>query len=194
MYPVNTCYVWAIDDLYVLVWFCSPVTWWICHQLLQHAINDTLRMFKEQVETLPIAQPTPEIRAEVACLVARLIELTKTNQQAQREVLDWLRMEQGLEKPGQKLEEFARLTPDEWVAEIKKRRPKTAGTFRPAQLKAIREVYEDYAPAIQTRKAEALALEKRLSHLVNQAYGLTPEEVELMRKTAPPRMPIPSEI
>jgi hypothetical protein len=34
------------------------------------------------------------------------------------------------------------------------------------------------------------ALEGRLSHLVNQAYGLTPEEIALMWKTAPPRMPI----
>ena len=30
----------------------------------------------------------------------------------------------------------------------------------------------------------------RLSDLLNQAYGLTPEEVDLMWKTAPPRMPI----
>ncbi len=29
-------------------------------------------------------------------------------------------------------------------------------------------------------------------HLVNQAYGLTQEEIELMLKTAPPRMPIPT--
>jgi len=29
---------------------------------------------------------------------------------------------------------------------------------------------------------------------VNQAYGLTPEEIDLMWKTAPPRMPIKREI
>jgi hypothetical protein len=37
-----------------------------------------------------------------------------------------------------------------------------------------------------------LALERTLSDLVKQAYGLTSAEIELMRKTAPPRrMPIP---
>jgi hypothetical protein len=36
-----------------------------------------------------------------------------------------------------------------------------------------------------------LELERTLSDLVNQAYGLTPAEIELMWKTAPPRMPIP---
>ena len=43
---------------------------------------------------------------------------------------------------------------------------------------------------MQSRKTEALTLEHRLSDLVNQAYGLTPEEIDLMWKTAPPRMPI----
>jgi len=36
-----------------------------------------------------------------------------------------------------------------------------------------------------------LKLELTLSDLVNQAYGLTTAEIELLWKTAPPRMPIP---
>jgi hypothetical protein len=36
-----------------------------------------------------------------------------------------------------------------------------------------------------------LNLERTLSDLVNQAYSLTPAEIDLMWKTAPPRMPIP---
>jgi hypothetical protein len=40
--------------------------------------------------------------------------------------------------------------------------------------------------------AETLSLERTLSDLVNQAYVLTPAEIDLMWKTAPPRMPIPS--
>jgi hypothetical protein len=34
-----------------------------------------------------------------------------------------------------------------------------------------------------------LQLERQLSDLVNEAYGLTPDEVALMWQTAPPRMP-----
>ncbi|MEG4809402.1 hypothetical protein QUA82_17675 [Microcoleus sp. F8-D3] len=59
-----------------------------------------------------------------------------------------------------------------------------------AGLKAVRETYNQYALAILSRKAEALRLEHRLSDLVNQACGLTPEEIDLMWKTAPGRMPI----
>ena len=37
---------------------------------------------------------------------------------------------------------------------------------------------------------EALRLENEISCLVNEAYGLTPEEIALMWETAPPRMPV----
>ena len=43
----------------------------------------------------------------------------------------------------------------------------------------------------RARATETLTLERTLSDLVNQAYALTPAEIELMWQTAPPRMPIP---
>ncbi|MEG5083718.1 Eco57I restriction-modification methylase domain-containing protein [Microcoleus sp. AT8-B4] len=196
VYPVNTCYLWPTGNLYMLGWLCSPITWWICHHILQKGINDTLRMFREQVETLPIAPPTDSIRAEVELIVSRLIEIAKTNQQTHRDVLQWLEITYLIDKLGQKLEDFSALSFAEFVAEIRKRMPKTKSSdpLGVAGLKAVRETYNEYAPAIQSRKAEALRLEHRLSDLVNQAYGLTPEEIDLMWKTAPPRMPIARQI
>jgi hypothetical protein len=38
-------------------------------------------------------------------------------------------------------------------------------------------------------RAEAARLERRLSDLVNAAYGLTGAEIDLLWRTAPPRMP-----
>ena len=46
------------------------------------------------------------------------------------------------------------------------------------------------ATPVRQRQAAALGLERRLADLVNQAYGLTPEDVELLWRTAPPRMPV----
>ena len=43
----------------------------------------------------------------------------------------------------------------------------------------------------RARAAETLKLERTFSDLVNQAYDLTPAEIDLTWKTAPPRMPIP---
>lgn len=60
--------------------------------------------------------------------------------------------------------------------------------IEPAVERLIALSKESQSPVIE---AEMQRLEQQLSDLVNQAYGLTPEEVELMWHTAPPRMPIP---
>ena len=60
-------------------------------------------------------------------------------------------------------------------------------------LAAIRSLREEHTQTIlpaQALSKEAIELERKISDMVNQAYGLTPEEVGLMWKTAPPRMPI----
>jgi hypothetical protein len=58
-------------------------------------------------------------------------------------------------------------------------------------LKHLREEHAKTItpPAAAHQAAEALRLERQLGDLVNEAYGLTPEEVALIWKTAPPRMP-----
>ena len=73
---------------------------------------------------------------------------------------------------------------------MRKRRPKSAGKLSPAGLRALRDGYSEQATPVQQRQAEAQKLERRLADLVNQAYGLTPEEVDLLWRTAPPRMPV----
>jgi hypothetical protein len=60
-----------------------------------------------------------------------------------------------------------------------------------AALKGLREEHTRTILPAQALAREALALERGINDLVNEAYGLTPEEVALMRETAPPRMPIP---
>ncbi len=177
-------------DLCLLGWLNSPILWWYSHRSFTKMLSGSISPMGYLFEIIPIAPPTDEIRAQVEPKVSRLIELTQANQSAYRDVLNWLEIEQNIDKPGQKLEAFASLTSPEFVQELKKRRPKAAAGLSPAALKEIQQVYDDYAPAIQTRNAEATRLEHQLSDLVNQAYGLTPEEIDLMWKTAPPRMPI----
>jgi hypothetical protein len=185
-----TCFVLATSDSWLLSVLNSPLMWsWLWRNTI-HGKDEALRLKNIYTETIPIVPPTDEIGAEVEPIVSRLIEITKANQEAYRDVLYWLLIEQGIEKPGQKLEDFAILDADAFVQEVKKRKPKSAGGLSPAALKAVRQVYSDCTPEIQSRKTEALTLEHRLSDLVNQAYGLTPEEIDLMWKTAPPRMPI----
>jgi hypothetical protein len=59
-----------------------------------------------------------------------------------------------------------------------------------AALRSLREEHERTIVPAQALAAESKGLEHRISDLVNEAYGLTPEEVRLMWQTAPPRVPI----
>jgi hypothetical protein len=154
-----------------------------------HGKDEVLRLKNIYTETLPIAPPTDEIRVEAEQVVERLISLTRSGQQARRDMLDWLRTEFGVERPGQRLEDFASLDADAFVEEVRKRRPKSEGRLSPGALKELRAGYSEMATPVREGRNEAATLERRLSDLVNEAYGLTPEEVDLLWSTAPPRMP-----
>lgn len=176
-------------DLYLLAALNSPLLWWHNWRHFPHMKDEALAPVGYLLENLPIAAPTDKIRAEVESAVQRLLKLTKANQEANREVLDWLQIEHGIEKPGNKLGDFASQPINDFLKEVKKRRPKSTGSFSPGILKELKDVYNDYALPIQSRLSESLTLEHRISDLVNESYGLTPEEIDLMWKTAPLRMP-----
>jgi hypothetical protein len=81
------------------------------------------------------------------------------------------------------------MTADEFYEHVRKAR----GARKPLSAAAVQAVREEYAQTVQPMQAalrEAEGLEWRLSDLVNEAYGLTPDEVRLMWATAPPRMPL----
>jgi hypothetical protein len=70
---------------------------------------------------------------------------------------------------------------------------KVRGKKKPLSAAGLANLREEYARSIDPARvlaAEALTLENELSDLVNEAYGLTAEEVALMWETAPPRMPV----
>ena len=62
----------------------------------------------------------------------------------------------------------------------------------------MKSLRDEHTRTIEPARAQAGApirrefLERRLSDLVNEAYGLTPDEVALMWQTTPPRMPFRS--
>ncbi|MBE9231684.1 Eco57I restriction-modification methylase domain-containing protein, partial [Cuspidothrix issatschenkoi LEGE 03284] len=192
----NKTFILPTEDLFILAVLNSPLLWWYGQRIFTKMLSDSISPMGFLFETLPIAQPTTEIRAEVEEIVTRLIEITKLNGQVYKDVLDWLQVEYKIEKLGNKLEDFAALEFAEFVEEVRKRMPKPKTAKKASDplsitaFKALRQAYSDYVPEIQTRKNETVKLEKRLSDLVNQVYQLTPEEIELMWKTAPPRMPI----
>ncbi len=97
-------------------------------------------------------------------------------------------MEYAVEKPSQKLQDLAALDVDVLVAEVRKARGKKQ-PLTAAGLKALKDEYARSVAPLRAAAAEAQRLESRISELVNAAYGLTADEVALVWRTAPPRMP-----
>jgi SAM-dependent methyltransferase len=187
----NTAYFLPTDDTWVLAAANAPVTWWFAWRRAVHGKDEALRFIKEFVQDLPIPHPTPEQRQAADASVRRLIEITSRQQQTQRTLLDWLRVEYAIAKASNKLLAVAELDSDTWVAEVKRIRGKKL-PLTAAGVQGLRAEYSRTIEPARALAAETLNLECTLSDLVNQAYALTPAEIDLMWKTAPPRMPIPA--
>lgn len=97
----------------------------------------------------------------------------------------------GIEKPTQRLAALVELSADDLIAEVRKIRGRKA----PLSVLDVKQLKDEHTRSVLPLRAlagESLDLERRLSDLVNAAYGLTPADVALMWQTAPPRMPIPA--
>jgi hypothetical protein len=189
-YLLNTAYMWPTDDLYLLAVVNSPLLWAYMWRNAMHGKDEALRLIYSFIETLPIAPPSEVIRAEVVQAVSRIIQITRTNYEAGQLVLDWLHTEFDVQEPGTHLANVTELDVNAFVEEVRKRRAKTTGKLTPASLKDLQAGYAEQVVPIQRDRAEAIVLERKLSDLINAAYGLTPEEIELLWTTAPPRMPL----
>jgi hypothetical protein len=186
----NKTFFITAEDLYLLAVMNSPLMWWHNWRYLPHMKDEALSPVGFLMEELPIAEPTIAIREAAEKAVRRLIEITAQQQQTQRTLLDWLRMEYAIEKPGNKLQAMTELDSDTLVSEVKRIRGKKL-PLTAAGVQGLRDEYTRTLEPARALAAETLQLERTLNDLVNQAYALTPNEIDLIWKTAPPRMPIP---
>jgi hypothetical protein len=184
----NTVYLLPNADLWVTAVLNSAIAWWFSWRMAVHGKDEALRFFTVFVEDFPIPQPTAEQRGAADTTIGRLIEIAGMEQTMCHDLLDWLRVEHAIEKPSMRLQSPTSLDSDAFVAEVRKVRSKKSMLTAPA-LKSLRDEYARSIEPAKARAAEAVRLEKEVSRLVNEAYGLTASEVKLMWQTAPPRMP-----
>ena len=177
------------SDLYLVAVLNSPVMWWHNYRFLPHMKDEALAPVTYKIDALPIPKPTAAQRSETEAAVRRLIELTQQRQSGRAAVVDWLKVEFAVEKASMKLQEPAGLDAEAFIDEVKKGRKKKALSV--AEVKRLKDEYAASVVPLQGLAREADILERRVSDIVNAAFGLTPAEVKLMWDTAPPRMPIP---
>jgi hypothetical protein len=185
-YVNNTSYFLPCGDAWLITVLNAPIGRWFSWRRAQHGKDEALRYFTSFVERYPV--PRPLASHDVSADVLRLAQIQKLQQETHAAIADWLIHEFAMLKLPAKLSEATQLDGDAFVTAIRSRLPKKTG-LSAAQIARLRKEHADTIEPARLAAAEALKIERRLSDLVNAAFGLTPEEVELMWVTAPPRMP-----
>ncbi len=174
------------DDAWLLTTLNSPLLWWFNWRHLVHLKDEALNALGYLMEVVPIAGVRKHGEVEAAANALHAIR-TATHETA-RTLADWYRHDLDIPTIPTALREPFGLDADRFIAAIRKARGKAMlGT---AAIQHIRAEHARLVAPLARRLAEAERLERLLSDLVNEAYGLPAEDVALMWRTAPPRMPI----
>ena len=185
----NKGFLLESEDPWLVAALNSPAMWWHNWRYLVHLKDEALSPAGDKIVHVPIPCAKAQQLDATTPAVESIVDLTRTSAEATAAVLDVLRIEYHVETPGQVLGDFSNLGSDAFVHEVKKRRPKKGAALSPAGLKALRALFEAEAPKIVDKRARILDLERTIAAAVHEAYGLTVEDLELLRSTQPPRMP-----
>lgn len=181
----DTSYAIPTADAFIVSVLNSPIMWWYLWRAAQHCKDEGLRL-RSLLGKLPLPEADEETKAGADQMVVELRRLTEVENGGHQRMLSWLALEFGVEKPSQKLQNFSALGEHDFLCEIKKVKKRLSS----AEVGLLTREFQEIAPTIRKLRGEQLQLECQLSDIVNAAYGLTPEEIDLVRGTMPPRDPI----
>ncbi len=186
-YLNNTSYFLPTGDLYLLSLLNSSLLWWFNFRYLPHGKDEALRTFTFLIESLPIPKPSTGARVKIEELATALIKSTKSFAQARAAFLQWVTHETGIVKVPASLETPWQLQPEKFLAELKKAGLKHA---TPTSLQHLTHTFAKETAKLRANRTDALRLERELDELILNVYKLTPDEITLLRRTAPPRSPL----
>jgi hypothetical protein len=186
----NKAFFLPISSSSLLAALNSPLGWWVSWRHFLHMKDEALSNDGVKIAAFPISvglqsSSTDQIEITVS-EVASLIKIINTGTAS---IDDWLRHEFGLDKIGRALAEPHQLDADGFVTAVRAALPKNR-KWSAAEIVRLKQEYANTLIPARDAAADILALERSLSDLVNAAYDLTPDEVALMWRTAPPRMPL----
>ena len=187
----NKAYSLPSAHNYLLSVLNSPIGWWVSWRHYPHMKDEALSNDANKFNSFPIPETLSRSAGLLDELVQQRIERARQVKAADHALADWLRLEMGLLKLPAGLLMASRLDSDAFVAAVRTALPKRTG-ISPARLVQLRGAFAETVEPARLVRAAALGDERVLSDIVNRAYGLTPDDVALMWRTAPPRMPLAS--
>ena len=188
LFSNNKTFILTVDQTALLAILNSPLMWWFNWRFLPHMKDEALSPMGFKMERLPIATLKSKAFDAANKNAASLVKMTRTQLASIVQASDWLKHSLGIDRPKGALSHMAGLDTDAFVKAVAGALPKKQKLTAAEIAELKREHAVTLEPARKAR-AEIFALERKSSDLVNEAYGLTPMEVDLMWRTAPPRMP-----
>jgi len=186
--PNNTVYVLPSGSSELLAVLNSPLIWWYMERTAQHGKDEVLRLFTEYVENLPIPQLADKLKGRLSDGVQQAIDVADEVQTFIAEVIETASARFALPEPDARVTSWLPLLTDAFLARLLKLAGvKQATPKLREEISVFQQTHRKRQVELLTRQ---LALEKKLAGLVEDAYGLTPEERSLLRSTRPVRDPL----
>jgi hypothetical protein len=172
----------------VLASLNSPIGWYYTFREYPHKKDEAIAMDIAYLSKHPVASLSDAAENEVAQLIGDVSAKSGEVIAGSRLILDWLHHEFGVDTSKRELASPYNLDADAFVAAIRKALPKRQ-RLSAADIQRLKHEHVQTVQPARDAALQSLALEHKLSDLVNAAYGLTPDDIKLMWDTAPPRMP-----
>lgn len=187
--PLNSAHWIPTDDAWLTTVLNSGTLRSLLWREAAHGKSGALRLTTGVMRSLPIPEVPTGCEAEVGEHVEVLYGASRTVQSRVAEVHAWLRNDYGLASVGLALREPHQMTVEPFVDAVRARLPSGATRLSDAEEDALRGGHRDLVETLRDSLAAIGASETRLSEIVIDAFGLTVEEVDVLRRSAPPRMP-----
>jgi hypothetical protein len=189
-YINNTAYFLPTTELWLPSVLNSPLTWWYSWRKAQHGKDEALRFMDAYIRPFPLAAPLTTDSSQLDGITTELLSARSIVRENDSSLADWLGQFWDFRSLPTALRQASLLDSDGFIAAVRAALPRRQ-SLTPTQLRQLRDAFGETAEPARTARSELLANERALAAMVERAYGLTPEEVGLMWRTAPPRMPLP---
>lgn len=163
----------------------ASLLWWYSWRAAQHGKDEALRFFTAYVATLPVIKP-PQDDQRYRALSGGIQATIRARQAAARALRAWYATEWGLTTIPNRLADPFALDAAGFVAALRAALPAKQRHLSAAAVARLHREHAETIAPIATCLTAAERDEQALSDLVNDAFGLTPEDVFLMWRAAPP--------
>ena len=188
LYGNNKTYLIPSEDRWLLSALNAPISWFVAWRHFLHMKDEALSNDQAKIVSFPIPDGDEPAKEQAADHVSKIVEQTRFVSEKSKQIADWLKHSTAVNKPSSALRNATGLTSDEFVSAVIGSLPKRI-KLSGSEISDLKREHAATIEPARLARAEIFALEHKLSNLINGAYGLTPEDVALMWRTAPPRMP-----